>query len=95
MGKSKTASGTTAARRCVSALVRRLLCWIGLHQWYPTGCPGLGTVTHYRCGRCRITGNSHVSDDGEIFEDEPKHGRPPNRVSNANDGSVCRLVRRK
>lgn len=79
MGKSKTASGTTAARRCVSALVGRLLCWIGLHQWYPTGCPGLGTVTHYRCGGCGITGNSHVSDDGEIFEDEPNTGRDARR----------------
>lgn len=73
MDKKHTEAKPTAARRCVSALVGRLLCWIGWHCWIETGCPGLGTVTFYRCARCDTTGNSHVTDDGEIFEDEPNN----------------------
>jgi hypothetical protein len=71
MNKKHTEAKPTAARRCVSDFVGRLLCRIGLHQWYPTACHGLGTVTYYRCSACKITGNSHVTDDGEIFYDEP------------------------
>jgi hypothetical protein len=58
---------------CLQRLVGLLLCWIGVHCWRETGRPGLGTLTFYRCSRCGLGGNSHVIDDGEIWEDDPNN----------------------
>ena len=59
------------SRNMLHVFVGRVLCRVHLHKWCEIAKPGLGLLTYYRCARCGVTGESHVTDEGDIYEHAP------------------------